>query len=91
MKFQVNSTIGHVIACNYTYGSPQIIFVNSNGILHVANIDNSRIQRLIFGNRNGTTVMSMHEDENFFVTIKSENILKRIEKKSMINSKKNVI
>jgi len=106
MKFEFNSTIGRVIAGTYTYGSgmkqlnsPGRIFVDSNGILYVADIDNSRIQRFVPGDRNGITVMSVDgltdfiidQDENFFVMIKSENIVKRIEKNSMNSTRKNVI
>ena len=106
MKFDVNSTVGRVIAGTYTYGSgikqlnsPGTIYVDSNGILYVADINNSRIQRFVPGDRNGNIVMSvegltdfiMDQDENFFVTIKSENIVKRIEKNSMNSIGKNVI
>ncbi len=65
----------------------------------MADIDNSRVQRFITVNRDGTTVISMegltdfimHQEGNFIFTTKSENILKTIENKSMNNRKKNVI
>jgi hypothetical protein len=94
MKFEVNSTIGHVIAGTSTYGSgmkqlhsPGRIFVDSKGILYVADIDNSRIQRFMPGNRNGTTVISMEDltdflmdqDGHFYLAIKSENVIRKLE------------
>jgi hypothetical protein len=106
MKFEVNSTIGHVIAGTSIYGSgmkqlhsPGTIFVDSKGILYVADIDNSRIQKFMPGNRSGTTVISMEDltdfimdqDGQFYVTIKSEKVIRRIKKKSKIDTKENII
>ncbi|UJR14291.1 hypothetical protein I4U23_001281 [Adineta vaga] len=102
MKFEVNSTIGRVIAGTYTTGSeskqlnsPRTIFTNSKGILYVADIDNSRIQRFISGNRNGTTALSIKhltdflidENENYFILIQSKNLIQRIDN----NSRENII
>ncbi len=52
----------------------------------MADIDNSRVQRFITVNRDGTTVISMegltdfimHQEGYFIFTSKSENILKTI-------------
>jgi hypothetical protein len=99
-KFEVNSIIRRVIAATDTYvsgikqfNSPRTIFVDSKGILYVVDIDNSRIQRFIPGNPNGTTVISieglthfiMDQEGNVFFTIKPENIVATIEAKSMNN------
>lgn len=106
MKFEVNNTIGRVIAGTYTFGSgskqlnsPGKIFIDANGILYVADIDNSRIQTFTPGNRNGTTILTMNgltdfimdEDKNLFVMIKSKNIVKRIDKKKLMNNTENNI
>lgn len=95
MKFEFNNKIGRIIAGTYTSGSgikqlnsPGKIFVDKNGILYVADIDNSRIQQFSSGNRHGKTILSvdgltdfiMDEDENLFVMIKSKNLVKRNEK-----------
>ena len=95
MKFEINNTIGRVVAGSTTFGSdmnqlylPGTILVDSQGMLYVADTGNSRIQRFTPGDRNGMPVMFvanlndfiMDQDGHFFVTIKSENVLRRMDR-----------
>ena len=99
MKFEANSTIGRVIAGTSTFGSgmqqlhsPGTILVDSQGMLYVADVGNSRIQAFQVGNRNGHTKISMEglsdfmmdEDGQFYVAIESENVIKRTNGENII-------
>ena len=106
MKFEANSTVGHVIAGTYTTGSnskelslPRTIFADSEGVLYVADTANSRIQRFVLNDRNGTTVVTADgltdfltdQDENYFLLIQSKNLLQIMNVKSGKESLTNVI
>ena len=95
MKFDVNQTVGRVMAGSYTYGSqakqlesPRTIWVDQQGRLYVADIDNSRIQQFLPGNRNGTTLVTLDgltdfivdADGTLFVSVGSEKTIRRMRK-----------
>ena len=106
MKFQFNTTVGHVIAGTSRSGSaanqldlPQTILLDADENLYVADIDNSRIQKFSLGQRNGKTIASIAELIDFtmdtngdlYVLTQSDNTIQRIRQMSMYRNKENII